>query len=58
MISGEADPIIKLKAGRDTAAQTPGAKFVSYPGMGHNVPQELYPQVLALICDIAVPAAE
>jgi pimeloyl-ACP methyl ester carboxylesterase len=58
VISGESDPIIKVKAGRDTAAQIPGAKFVSYPGMGHNVPQELWPQAIAEICDIAVPAAE
>lgn len=52
VISGEADPIIKMKGGRDTAVRTPGAKFVSYPGMGHNLPEELWPQVIDEICAV------
>lgn len=53
VISGEDDPLIKLKGGQDTAAQIPGAKFVSYPGMGHNLPEELWPQIVDEICQIA-----
>lgn len=52
VISGEADPLIKLKGGRDTAARIPGARFVSYPGMGHNLPEELWPQVIDEICAV------
>lgn len=52
VVSGEADPIVKVKGGRDTAASIPGAKFVSYPGMGHNLPQALWPAVIDEICAI------
>jgi pimeloyl-ACP methyl ester carboxylesterase len=53
VISGEDDPLIKPKGGRDTAARIPGAKFVSYPGMGHNLPEELWPQIVDEICAVA-----
>ena len=46
VISGEDDPLIKVQGGRDTAARIPGARFVSYPGMGHNLPEELWPQII------------
>ena len=46
VISGEDDPLIKVKGGRDTAARIPGARFVSYPGMGHNLPEELWPRII------------
>jgi pimeloyl-ACP methyl ester carboxylesterase len=52
VISGEDDPLIKPKGGRDTAARIPGAKFVSYPGMGHNLPEELWPQIVDEICAV------
>jgi len=50
VISGEDDPLIKPKGGRDTAARIPGARFVSYKGMGHNLPEELWPQIIDEIC--------
>jgi pimeloyl-ACP methyl ester carboxylesterase len=53
VISGEDDPLIKPKGGRDTAARIPGAKFVTYPGMGHNLPEELWPQIVDEICAVA-----
>jgi pimeloyl-ACP methyl ester carboxylesterase len=46
VISGENDPLIKPKGGRDTARRIPGARFISYPGMGHNLPEELWPDVI------------
>jgi pimeloyl-ACP methyl ester carboxylesterase len=46
VISGQDDPLIKVKGGRDTAARIPGARFVSYPGMGHSLPEELWPQII------------
>jgi pimeloyl-ACP methyl ester carboxylesterase len=55
VISGEDDPVIKLAAGRDTARQIPGSTFVSYPRMGHNLPEELWPDVIAHIRAIAGP---
>jgi pimeloyl-ACP methyl ester carboxylesterase len=53
VISGEDDPLIKTKGGRDTAARIPGAKFVAYPGMGHDLPEELWPQIVDEICAVA-----
>jgi len=53
VISGEDDPLIKVQGGRDTAARIPGARFVSYPGMGHNLPEELWPQIIDEICAVA-----
>jgi pimeloyl-ACP methyl ester carboxylesterase len=52
VISGLDDPLIKPKGGRDTAARIPGAKFVGYPGMGHNLPEELWPQIIDEICAV------
>jgi pimeloyl-ACP methyl ester carboxylesterase len=52
VISGEDDPLIKVQGGRDTAARIPGARFVSYPGMGHNLPEELWPQIIDEICAV------
>jgi pimeloyl-ACP methyl ester carboxylesterase len=46
VISGEDDPLVKVTGGRDTARRIPGARFVSYPGMGHNLPEELWPDVI------------
>lgn len=53
VISGEDDPLIKVTGGRDTAAQIPGARFISYQGMGHNMPQELWPEIIAEINAVA-----
>jgi pimeloyl-ACP methyl ester carboxylesterase len=46
VISGQDDPLIRWRGGRDTAAGIRGARFVSYPGMGHNIPPELYGTVV------------
>lgn len=46
VISGANDPLIRWQAGRDTAARIPGARFVKYPGMGHNIPAELFDRVV------------
>ena len=53
VISGTDDPLIKPKGGRDTAARIPGARFIAYPGMGHNLPEELWPQIVSEICAVA-----
>lgn len=52
VISGAADPLIKVAGGRDTAKRIPGAIFVTYPGMGHNLPEELWPDIIDRICDV------
>ncbi|WP_294297012.1 alpha/beta hydrolase [uncultured Sphingomonas sp.] len=46
VIHGDADPLVPVEGGRDTAAAIPGADLVILPGMGHDLP-------LPLIDDIA-----
>ena len=41
VIHGEADPLVPLEAGRDTAANIPGARLTVIPGMGHDLPLAL-----------------
>jgi pimeloyl-ACP methyl ester carboxylesterase len=46
VIHGEADPLVPLAAGQDTAAHIPGSRLKAIPGMGHDLP-------LALVDEIA-----
>lgn len=41
VLHGEDDPLVKLEAGQETARYVPGAKLVTIPGWGHDLPQEL-----------------
>ncbi|GMM93653.1 alpha/beta fold hydrolase [Qipengyuania sp. MTN3-11] len=41
VLHGEDDPLVKVDAGRDTAASIPGAKLRTIPGWGHDLPAEL-----------------
>jgi pimeloyl-ACP methyl ester carboxylesterase len=42
VVHGEADPLVPVEAGRDTAANIPGAQLRVIPGMGHDLPPALY----------------
>ncbi len=43
VLHGEADPLITVSGGRATAAAIPGARLTTYPGMGHDLPDALWP---------------
>jgi pimeloyl-ACP methyl ester carboxylesterase len=58
IIHGEQDPIIRLKGGRATAQAVPGARLVTYPGMGHDLPRALWPTILEEISALAAQAEE
>ncbi|AGL15514.1 alpha/beta fold hydrolase [Actinoplanes sp. N902-109] len=47
VVSGAEDPMLKPSAGRDLAAQIPGATFVEYPGVGHDWPEQIWDDVIA-----------
>ncbi|MBW6439296.1 alpha/beta fold hydrolase [Actinoplanes hulinensis] len=47
VVSGADDPMLKPNAGRDLAAQIPGAQFVEYPGVGHDLPEGIWDDVIA-----------
>lgn len=38
VLHGEADALVPIACGRDSARRIPGARFVSIPGMGHDLP--------------------
>jgi pimeloyl-ACP methyl ester carboxylesterase len=40
------DPLIQVDGGRATAGAVPGARLVVFPGMGHDLPQQLWPQLV------------
>jgi pimeloyl-ACP methyl ester carboxylesterase len=42
VLHGEADPLVPVDGGRDTAASIPGAELRIIQGMGHDVPPGLY----------------
>lgn len=54
VISGEDDPLIKWRTGKDTADRIAGARFILCPGMGHHLPDELVPQIVEEISRTAL----
>jgi pimeloyl-ACP methyl ester carboxylesterase len=46
VITGEADSLQPVRAGQATADAIPRARFVTYPGMGHDLPRELWPTII------------
>jgi pimeloyl-ACP methyl ester carboxylesterase len=49
VIHGRDDPLVPLAAGIDTARHIRGARLEVMPGMGHDFPTSLQPQIAALI---------
>lgn len=49
VIHGDADPLVPVEGGRDTAASIPGAKLVIIEGMGHDIPEAVAPQIFEAI---------
>lgn len=58
VIHGEADPLVPLRAGMATARAIPGAELVRIPGMGHDMPRELWPTYVDAIARNADRARE
>jgi pimeloyl-ACP methyl ester carboxylesterase len=46
VIHGEDDPLIRVEAGRATAAAIEGAELVTIPGMGHDFPRGAWPLII------------
>lgn len=53
VISGEADPMLRQSGGRATAQRIPNARYISYPGMGHEFPEALWDDFIAQIDSVA-----
>ncbi len=50
------DRVIQPSGGRATAAAVPGAELVEVPGMGHDLPQHVWPQLIDAIARTAARA--
>ncbi|MFK4038797.1 alpha/beta fold hydrolase [Nonomuraea wenchangensis] len=53
VVHGEDDPMIRPRAAKEIAAAVPGARLVLYPGMGHNLPGELWADIVDQLCALA-----
>jgi pimeloyl-ACP methyl ester carboxylesterase len=49
VIHGTDDPLIDISGGEATARAVPGARFVRIPGMGHDLPEGVWPLVIDAI---------
>jgi pimeloyl-ACP methyl ester carboxylesterase len=49
VVHGEDDPLISVSGGIATAAAIPGAELWTVPGMGHDLPRGLWPELIARI---------
>jgi pimeloyl-ACP methyl ester carboxylesterase len=56
VIHGADDPLVPVEAGRDTAENIPGAALKVIPGMGHDLPPELYDEIVDAIAQVAAKA--
>ncbi len=53
IIHGDADPLVPVEGGIDTAESIPGAKLLIIEGMGHDLPPSLAPRVIDAIVEHA-----
>jgi pimeloyl-ACP methyl ester carboxylesterase len=51
VIHGDADPLVTLSGGRATARAIPGARLMVVSGMGHGLPERLWPLLVDAIAE-------
>lgn len=56
VIHGDADPLVNVSGGRATAAAIPDAQLIILPGMGHDLPEELWETIIEAVTDNAKAA--
>ncbi len=49
VIHGDADPLVPVEGGMDTAQAIPGARLMIIAGMGHDIPPALAPRIIDAI---------
>ncbi len=54
VLHGERDPLIRVRAGRATARAIRDSRLRVFPGMGHDLPRQLWPE---FVTEIAATAA-
>lgn len=53
VVHGEDDPLVDISGGKATAAAIPGARGMYFPGMGHDLPRQLWPQFINALAEAA-----
>jgi len=53
VIHGDADPLVPVEGGHDTAANIKGAELLIIPGMGHDLPLQLVEPIADAIAKVA-----
>ena len=56
VVHGSADRLVHVSGGRATAAAVPGAELVVVPGMGHDLPPQIWPQLVDAVARTAARA--
>jgi len=56
VIHGTSDPLVIPEGGQETADAIPGAELVWIEGMGHELPEGAWPQILDPICTLIARA--
>ncbi|MDX3239162.1 alpha/beta hydrolase [Streptomyces sp. ME03-5709C] len=56
VVHGEQDPLVDPSGGRATAAAVAGSELLLIPGMGHDLPEQLWPTVVDAIARNAARA--
>jgi pimeloyl-ACP methyl ester carboxylesterase len=57
VIHGQEDPWIRLHAARTLTRTIPNARLITYPDMGHEFPQHLWPTIARDVWEATQPAA-
>jgi pimeloyl-ACP methyl ester carboxylesterase len=52
VIHGDGDPLVTPSGGEATAAAIPGARLLVVPGMGHDLPREVWPTVVDAVTGV------
>jgi len=58
VIHGKDDPLVPFSGGVATAGAIPGARLIAVAGMGHDLPREVWPQIVAAVVEAAGQAQE
>jgi len=53
VMHGLSDPLVNASGGKALAKAIPGAEFLGFQGMGHDLPRELWPRFADEICAVA-----
>jgi len=53
VMHGLDDPLVNVSGGLALAKHIPGAEFMGFKGMGHDLPRELWPRFADEICTVA-----